>query len=305
MLRLNYEKKDLGFSFALAVAVMTVASLVLSLVFGNASGWKFWLMQALYTLLIGGSAFLYAVVSKTSPIAATKLNKIPRVAHIGWGCLATACLIFAMMPINSMLMDAIEATGLKRPTVSLENDLAGLIIVAGILPALCEEIVFRGTVAQSLANNRNKWATLAISGGLFAVYHANPAQTVHQFVLGGLLTLLVLRSGSLWTSVAVHMFNNLFVIALNYTPLGEDAFWSVRENTLTVLCIMFAGIIAFALCVWGYLKTTKSVWRVESQTSDGTTSDRPSTAEQQKTSLVVLICSVCICLVMWVTALVV
>lgn len=294
MLRLNYEKKDLGFSFALAVAVMAVASVVLSLIFGETSGWRFWLMQALYTLCIGGSAILYAVISKTNPIAAAKLNKVPPIAHIGWGCLVTACLIFAMMPVNSMLMDAIEATGLKRPSVSLENDVAGLVIVAGILPALCEELVFRGTVAQSLAANRNKWATLAICGGLFAIYHANPAQTVHQFVLGGFLALLALRSGSLWTSVAVHMFNNLFVIALSYTPLGADEFWSVKSNTGAVLGIMFAGIAACVLCIWGYVKTTKSVWH---------TNEQQGSSPQEKSSYAVLFVAAGVCLALWIAAL--
>lgn len=300
MFRLNYEKKDLGFSFALAVAVMTVASLVLSLIFGNASGWKFWLMQALYTLFIGGSAFLYAALTKTNVLSATKLNKTPSFAHVGWGCLATACLIFAMMPLNSMLMDAIEATGLKRPSVTLENDLAGLIAVAAILPAFCEELVFRGTIAQSLANNSNKLATLAICGGLFAVYHGNPAQTVHQFVLGGLLTLLALRSGSLWVSVVVHMFNNLLVIGLNYTPLGEDAFWSVKTNTGPVLGIMFGALAAFALCIWGYVKTTESAWSIQLQPADDVSAKQ---TEQQRTSYVVLAVAVCVCVALWVSAL--
>lgn len=293
MLRLNYSKKDLGYVYGVAVAMMVVASLVLSLIFGaDAQGWKFWLMQALYTICIGASVFVYDAIAKIDPIAASHLKVKPRLAHLGWGIVATVCLIFAMMPVNSMFLDAIEAMGLKRPSVNLPNDLAGLLIVAALLPAFCEEVVFRGGVAYSAGKMNNKLAALALSGILFALFHANPAQTLHQFVLGVLLSLLALRSGSLWTSILVHLFNNVLVVALNYTVLGSDGFWSVCTNTGTVLGIMFAGICGFALAIFGYLKTTDSVWNAERQ------------AEQTPTSSTFALAgAAAVCLVLWVSAL--
>ncbi len=295
MLRLNYEKKDLGFSFGFAVAVMMVASVVLTLIFGETQGWKFWLMQAIYTLLVGGSAFVYAALTKTNPVTAAKLNKKPRLAHLGWGFLAIVCLIFGMMPLNTMLMEAIEAMGLKRPAVELPNDVAGLIVVATILPAFCEELVFRGTVAQSAERMSNRYAALAISGALFALFHANPAQTLHQFVLGAFLTLLVFRSGSLWTSILAHLFNNALVVALNYTVLGTEEFWNVKTNTGVVLGLMFAGLIGFGLCVFGYLKTTHSVWQKNTE--------KDAREEKNTISLLVLCVSAAACLVLWVAGL--
>lgn len=269
---------------------MLTASFALSLIFGeNPEGWKFWLMQALYTLCIGGSAFVYAAITKTNPIAATKLNVKPSFAHMGWGFLAIVCLIFGMMPLNSMLLDAIEAMGLKRPEVDIDDNLAGLITVAAFLPAICEEIVFRGTVAQSARNMRSKAAALALSGALFSVFHVNPAQTIHQFVLGAFLTLLLFRSGSLWTCIVAHLFNNALVVALNGTPLGNDAFWNVKTNTGAVLGIMFAGLAGFCLCVFGYIKTTKSAWQTENADD-----------EKDSLSLGVLIAAVVVCIVLWI-----
>ena len=295
MLRLNYEKKDAGFSFAVAVGMMVTASLVLTLIFGaNADGWRFWLMQAIYTVAIGSSAFIYSAIAKVNPIAASGLNVKPRLAHMGWGFLAISCLIFAMMPINGMLMDAIEAVGLNRPAVYLPDDLVGLIVVAAVLPAFCEEMIFRGTIARSLASMDNKLAALALCGGLFAIFHANPAQTVHQFVLGAFLALLVLRSGSLWTGIAAHLFNNALVVALNYTALGTDSFWDVTANTGVVLGLMFAGIAGFALSLWGYVKTTESVWNAtQRQTA------------WDNNSVIAMCVSAGVCAVLWVSNLLV
>lgn len=275
--------------------MMTVGSLVLSFAFGSdVSGWQFWLMQALYTLAIGSSAFIYCAIAKVQPIAAIKLDVCPRFAHMGWAFAAITCLIFGMMPLNSMLMDGIEAMGLHRPSVNLPNDLAGLIVVAAVLPAFCEEVVFRGVVARSAAPMRNKAAAVALCGALFALFHANPAQTIHQFVLGCFLTLLALRSGSLWTSVIAHLFNNLLVVALNSTVLGQDEFWNVRTNTGTVLGLMFAGLVGFGLCVFGYIRTTRSQWT--EQQDDVTPSQRTN-------SIAALLISAAVCLVLWISAL--
>ena len=307
MKRLNYEKKDLGPSYAVAVAVMIVSSLLLGLIFGaDATGWKFWVMQALFTLLIGGSAFLYAAITKTNMFAATKMNVAPRYAHVLWGCLAVTFLIACMTPVNNALLDGIEALGLKRPSVQLENNIAGLLIVACLLPAICEELVFRGTVAVSLADSKSKVSAIAISGALFALFHANPAQTVHQFALGAFLTLLALRSNSLWTSVIVHLFNNTLVVILSYTPVGAEEFWSFKSNTGVVVACLVVGIIGFGLSVFGYLKTTKSAWNRSDSVSaekDATYSANvsKSVAKFNPMSIIPLIAAIAVCVVLWVS----
>lgn len=315
MRRLNYEQKDLGYSFALTTTVMVASALVLGLIFGAVDGgWQYWLMQALYTALIGGSAFVYAAISKTHIGSATGISKRPRLSHIAWGCAGVFFLILCMSQINNLFLNLLEALGLNRPSVELEDNLAGLIICACILPAFAEEIVFRGTVAMSLRSSKNKLAALAISGALFSIFHANPAQTLHQFVLGAFLTLLVFRSGSLWTSVIVHLLNNAAVVALSYTPLGSDEFWSLQDNAAWALPLAVVGLVGFAACVFGYLQTTKSCWQTDSadglagedtgEVADEAVSDL-TFAKNKKASTTALLVAIFVCAVMWVLQLLV
>lgn len=295
--RLCYNTNDLGASFALAVGVMVASSLVLALIFGAGAdempSWQFWLMQALYTLCIGGSGALYAVITRTNLLTAAKLNVKPDIFHILWGCGATFCLIMCMTPLNNWLLQLLAKWGLS-PSVNLPDDVVGLIIVACILPCFCEELVFRGTVAQSLADSGNILGSIAVSGALFALFHANAAQTVHQFVFGCFLALLVYRSGSLWTSVAVHLFNNLAVVALNFTPLGADAFWTDKANTGWMIAMFVVGIVGFAACVFGYIKTTRSK-RVADENN--------AAVRMGVTSAVLLAIAVAVCAVLWVSSL--
>ena len=307
MRRLSYEKRDIGYSFALVTFIMVAAALLLDLIFSSpSSGWQFWLMQGLYTLLIGSSAFLYAVLSKTKVFVATKLNKVPNPWHTLWGCGAVAFLILCMSQVNTLFLDLIEAMNLPRPAVQLDTSVVGLIICACILPAFTEEIVFRGTVAQSLYGNKNKLAALAISGALFAIFHANPAQTLHQFVLGAFLTLLVFRSGSLWTGIIVHLFNNALVVGLSYTPMGSDEFWNLTINTTWALTLTLVGIVGFALCVFGYVKITKSGWHTAEPDSTQADESAQIVAKNQiKKSYATLLVAVAVCVVLWIAQLLV
>lgn len=286
-MRTLYDKNDLGKSFGLAVAVMLFANVALGLAFGNAeSDFAFWLMQALYQLAICSVAFIYAYASGTDVRSATAMNRPPKIAHVGWGCLATAFLIVLMLPLNDWFVQLIVKMGFAEPSVDLPLQVVPLVLIACVLPAVSEELVFRGTVAKTLERSSNKLAALAISGALFSLFHLNAAQTLHQFVLGMLLTLLVFRSGSVWTASLVHLFNNLVAVALTFAVTDESVFVNYWYVFVPI------GTVGFAASVFGYCKTTKSSWRQ---------------AEECQTSAMscgVLAVSVVACMALWIINLV-
>lgn len=293
-MRISYDKNDFGKSFALAVAVMLIASVVWGSVFalftdaetGQMPDWAYWTMQALYSVTVGCTALLYAFVTKTQLPSATGLNKKPPLTHILWGCLSAVFLIALMLPVNEWLLDAIEQAGLTRPSVDLPLQFFPLLLVGTLIPSFTEEIVFRGTVAQSLAGQRTLPAVLA-SGALFSLFHLNAAQTLHQFVLGAFLALLMLRSGSVWTCVAVHFFNNFVAVVLSFVPIEEQLFTAMSPWLAAV------GAVGFALCVFGYLKTT-------SDCRKGTAADDVNDLPMQRNSVFYLFVSVFVCIGLWI-----
>jgi hypothetical protein len=138
--------------------------------------------------------------------------------------------------------------------------LVPMLLVSCLLPAFTEEVIFRGTIFKSLEHTNNKLASLAMCGLLFSIFHLNPAQTVHQFVLGAFLALLVFRSGSLWTSSLVHMFNNIVAVILTFAIPDENVENALLSNYWYIF--LSVGLVGFVGCVYGYLKTTKSHWNV-------------------------------------------
>ncbi|MEP6863743.1 MAG: type II CAAX endopeptidase family protein [Deltaproteobacteria bacterium] len=94
------------------------------------------------------------------------------------------------------------------------------LIVLALLPAISEELVFRGVLARSLA--RFPIVAVVVSAALFSLYHLVPAQMLGTFPLGLALGLLAVRSGSIVPGMIAHLLNNATVLVverMNITAL--------------------------------------------------------------------------------------
>jgi uncharacterized protein len=83
-----------------------------------------------------------------------------------------------------------------------------------IMPALAEELVFRGVLARSLAGRLRPTFAIALSAAVFGAYHLIPAQMLTTFLLGLVLGYVTLRSRSIIPSIIVHALNNTVAVLL-------------------------------------------------------------------------------------------
>jgi membrane protease YdiL (CAAX protease family) len=118
----------------------------------------------------------------------------------------------AELDVFRRLLDAL------RP--SSPADLVLSMLVIAILPALCEEFVFRGVLLTSLARWLGAAAAVLLSAAAFGLVHFDPVRPVFAFVLGLALGILRVRSDSLKHTAIVHgAFNTL---TLFIAPLVDD-----------------------------------------------------------------------------------
>lgn len=97
-------------------------------------------------------------------------------------------------------------------------------ITTAIVPALCEELLFRGVILSRLLPFGKTTAVLG-SAVLFGLMHQNVEQIVYTTAAGIVLAVVCLQGGSIWGSVLVHFFNNLFSVTeqILWERLPEDA----------------------------------------------------------------------------------
>lgn len=92
----------------------------------------------------------------------------------------------------------------------------GMLILAGILVPIAEELFFRGVLYNFLRARTGIWLAIIISSLIFAIAHGDLAVGTAAFVLGIVIAWVYEKSGSLWTSILIHAANNSVKIVLLY-----------------------------------------------------------------------------------------
>ena len=111
-----------------------------------------------------------------------------------------------------------------------------------ILPAIAEELIFRGVIARALAP-RSLAGAIVLSSLAFAAYHVLPIQMIAVFPLGLMLALLALRAGSVAPAMLAHALNNACVIAMTRPQLAGVAH-AIDAHAGAALAVSSAGTLA-------------------------------------------------------------
>lgn len=101
------------------------------------------------------------------------------------------------------------------------------IVVQGMLPAFCEDLIFRGVILQGFRKNFSDKIAIIFSAAMFALMHGNIAQLIYPFLLGLVLGWIVVRTGSLWLSMIIHFVNNAIVLIFNHFSIDIAPFANV------------------------------------------------------------------------------
>ena len=83
-----------------------------------------------------------------------------------------------------------------------------LLACTALAPAVCEELLCRGPVLAGLRRSIGPTGAVIVSALLFAALHQSPFRFLPQAVLGAMLAILTLRSGSVVPAMVVHFLHN-------------------------------------------------------------------------------------------------
>ena len=194
---------------------------------------------------------LYAIYIKAD-IKNTFSLKLPKIKHFLGGFIVwfggyfiiniTTQILLALFPEQSKILDAVNSS------VMMDSLLASLIVVA-LIPAFCEEMLFRGFLLGSFRGESKKskiWAIILV-GVLFGIMHLNFIRIVPTAILGILFAYCALKTESIWVSVFMHFLNNGFAVCVMYLnqyyfhiPLDTQATYSMPP-ILSILVTVSIG----------------------------------------------------------------
>ena len=84
---------------------------------------------------------------------------------------------------------------------------------------IAEEVIFRGLVYTRLRRAMPAWLACVLASLVFAVLHGQLLWIAYAFLMGVALTLVFERTGTLWSSILVHItFNLAGTYLVQYLP---------------------------------------------------------------------------------------
>lgn len=152
-----------------------------------------------------------------------------------------------------------EAYGMLVGTNSV-SELLFVIFVIALIPAVVEEVLFRGLVQRSFENALGSTRGLLLTGVIFGAYHLNPFSLVPLVALGIYLGFLAMRANSLWVSMAAHFYNNAMACVAIYLQQDDDAIVTGNPHEMSLGLLLgtfwFFGVL-FLLSTYYFVHVTR------------------------------------------------
>ncbi len=148
----------------------------------------------------------------------------------------------------AQLMDASSVRGL------LVN-----IFIFALIPAIGEELIFRGLIQKYLINATSlPWLGIVLAALAFSTFHMEWDYFFPRWFMGILLGIMFYTSRSLWTSILAHFTNNaaaatVFYLYKNGSPLVQENPLGKTPDSSTVM-IIGSYVLVFLLTWLLYTK---------------------------------------------------
>ncbi len=133
------------------------------------------------------------------------------------------------------------------------------LFIIALMPAIGEELVFRGVVQQHLqAWTRNKHVGVLLTAILFSAVHFEFFGFLPRFVLGMMLGYLFLYTRNLWVPIFAHFVNNASSIIIFY--LHYNGYINVKMENFGAMPSVYAISVSLILTVWVFYFIWKNPW---------------------------------------------
>lgn len=191
-----------------------------------------------------------------------KLNRPPtfQLAILG------VCFLFASFPIAQWFFELNKSLPLPSWATDLEEDLGELsaallvmeqpselffnLITIALIPALGEELLFRGVLQQKISIlSRSPHFAVWLAALIFSAVHGQFEGFLARLVLGAALGYLLYWTKNLWIPIIAHFFNNGIQVVLKYynrMPNETNANLEL-SNLLVVVSVIFALVLGYLI----------------------------------------------------------
>lgn len=269
-------KKNLKQSTGMRIFIFLMAFFVCTLI-GAAIAALFTIGNDITRLKIG-QGISSALMFIAPPIILYAFTRTEPMRQIGfrkpafwWMLLIGVILMFVSLPLTNILgtwnekanfgetletiLKMMEDTAGDLTERMLQVDtfggLLGNLLVIALIPAIGEELTFRGVLQQSLTRRCNPHVAIWLSAFIFSFIHFQFYGFLPRMFLGLILGYMFYYSGSLWISILMHFINNgtaVVVAYLDYKGLA-NVDWEHFGSTSNVALLITSLVLTVGMIV--------------------------------------------------------
>ena len=199
----------------------------------------------------------------SSPSTTLKLKKTPANYLVLAAALAVAVnplvrefsvLVNEYFPVSQSVQDLMKRFGGEMPNLGVA------VLVFALIPSITEEVAFRGFILSGLLRGHKTRSAIVFSAFLFGSMHVLLSVFQQLFpatLLGLILGLLAVRSGSLFPGIVFHFLNNtLAVLTPTLTASNQWMFRDLKDGLYARPIVATSAVVTTILLVWLYQHST-------------------------------------------------
>jgi membrane protease YdiL (CAAX protease family) len=275
-LKNNFSARESGLLFSLSFIAFNAVLIVFQLINKiHPIAGNFYISLGLIDAAIFFTCFIYCKITGINFFKAISIGAKPRAGFLISAAAIGICMLYVLSIPSYYFVELLKSLGYvpfeDGIEISTWLDFVLSTLFIAILPAVFEEILFRGVVLQGLRQFGDIFAVL-VSSALFMLMHTNPSQTLFPFLSGIVLGFVFIKTGDLKYCMIIHFLNNFQSVAIQFFINYFDIPYR-EETALTVADFSFAlfAAVIFAVCmIYLYKQKTKtnsenfvSVYRAE------------------------------------------
>ena len=122
------------------------------------------------------------------------------------------------------------------------------ILAVAIIPAILEELLFRGVLLSHFLKYGKTFAVVA-SAVFFASAHGSIEQMMYSFVYGLVFGYVAVKTGSLTVGILMHFLNNAYSCVVEYlgTVFNTAIYWDIIGAVN--FCLIFIGLVCVVMVI--------------------------------------------------------
>lgn len=193
--------------------------------------------------------------------------KKPRILQILGAFITWIGSYALMLAVGYLLMPVFEESTAAQAELMefyIQQPVWILVLVIALMPAVGEELMFRGFVYGSLRDKTRNIIAMLVTSALFGIYHMSLIKFFTTSLLGFAFVWVVSETGCIYCSMLMHFCNNLLsVLATKYAQQVERRLPMLVADRADAVQIIILAAVGTAVLAVGVILIRISKKRVE------------------------------------------